>query len=95
MAVVPPGNDDANFGESLLALLIVIVFAVIGGFMIKMIRGIHFGKKWPIIGGKNIRGCCYAIGCCKKIVIPPLIGNKIIYLKISKFTILFFLLLLF
>lgn len=47
MAGVAAGNDDANFGESLLALLIVIAMAVIGGFMVKMIRGVRFGKKWP------------------------------------------------
>lgn len=75
MAAVPPGNDEANVGESLLALLIVIVFAVIGGFMVKMIRGLHFSKNWPLIGGKKIRGFCYNISCCKKIVIPPLIGK--------------------
>jgi len=44
---VAAGNPDANFGESLLALLIVIFFAVLGGFLVKMIRGIRLPKWMP------------------------------------------------
>lgn len=72
---VAAANKDANFGESLLALIIVLIFAIIGGFCVKMIRGIKFGKGWPFCAKKTLRGCCDKIRLCKKIVIPPLIGE--------------------
>ena len=66
-------DEEVSPGPAILALFIVLVFAVFGGILIKMIRGIQLPNNSPIFPGKIIKGCLN-YGLCKKIVIPPLLG---------------------
>jgi ACR3 family arsenite efflux pump ArsB len=52
----------STFGQNLNSLLIVVIFAAFGGFIVKLVQGI------TLPGGKVIKPFCSAI------TVPPLVG---------------------
>jgi NhaP-type Na+/H+ or K+/H+ antiporter len=65
---IPAGNPDSSFGQKLLALALVVLFATLGGFLTGLLKGMTVKPNSIFKNGINIKPVS------KKVTIPVLVG---------------------